>query len=96
MSLRSLRETGATLRESREAIREGRVAIAEASAELRARYNRALRRIDDVDRALDLLEADGPDTDIRQLFPLLDTDDESSRREIGDTTVADGPITPRR
>ncbi|WP_231184411.1 hypothetical protein [Haladaptatus sp. DYF46] len=79
MSRTSIRETVSTLRESREAIHEGKIAIAEANVELRARYDRARRRIDDVDRAIDLLREEGPDTDLRDLFELLD-DDTSTRR----------------
>lgn len=69
-----MRETVSTLRESREAIHEGKIAIAEANVELRARYDRAQRRIDDIDRAIDLLREDGPDTDLRDLFELLGSD----------------------
>jgi hypothetical protein len=94
MSRTSIRETVSTLRESREAIHEGRIAIAEAKVELRARYDRAQRRIDDIDHAIDLLREEGPETDLRDLFELLDGDGASAGRAASGRTDGEVPVTP--
>lgn len=85
MSLESIRETVSTLRESREAIHDGRIAIEEANADLHARYGRAKRRIERVDRAIDVLRRDGADADLRELLDTLD----------GDVGMIEIPIGPR-
>ncbi|WP_423745601.1 hypothetical protein V5735_06450 (plasmid) [Haladaptatus sp. SPP-AMP-3] len=96
MPVTSIRETVSTLRESREAIHEGGIAIAEARVELRARYDRAQRRIDDIDRALDLLQKEGPETDLRELLELLDSDGASPERAVGDRPDGEVPAIPSR
>lgn len=95
MSRTSIRQMVSTLRESREAIHEGRIAIAEANVELRARYDRAQRRIDDIDHAIGLLREDGPDTDLRELFELLGNDDTSTRRAAADRTDGEAVVPSR-
>ncbi|WP_458206643.1 hypothetical protein [Haladaptatus sp. NG-SE-30] len=76
MPLRTIRETGETLRESRDAIREGRVAIGEARVELEIRYARLQRRVDGIKQAVELLQADGTDTDVERLLSNLDGQDD--------------------
>lgn len=92
MVLRSIRETMAVLRESRDAIREGRIAIYEAKLELEARYTRRQRQVEDIERAIELLQTDGPDTDLQRLFTTLDFDGGDGRDTIGRRT--DHPSQP--
>ncbi len=74
MVLRTMRETMATLRESRDAIREGRTAIREARVELEVRYRTRQHQVERIEQAIELLQADGPETDLRRLLPMLDSD----------------------
>ncbi|SIQ88442.1 hypothetical protein SAMN05421858_0690 [Haladaptatus litoreus] len=74
MVVETVRETIAVLRESQEAIREGRTAIHEARVELEARYERRKRQVEDIERAIELLRANGPDTDLQRLVTMLSLD----------------------
>ncbi|WP_049971307.1 hypothetical protein [Haladaptatus cibarius] len=82
MALGTVRETMAVLRESQEAIGEGRTAIHEAKMEVTARYERRKRQVEAIERAIELLQADGPDTDLQRLVTMLNLD----RRSENDVT----------
>ncbi|GAA0244787.1 hypothetical protein ACFFQF_04210 [Haladaptatus pallidirubidus] len=85
MALGTVRETVAVLRESRAAIWEGRAAIQEGRSELELRYKRRKRQVENVERVIELLRSDGPDTDVQRLFAAFSFGDDANRRDGYDT-----------
>ncbi|WP_266075866.1 hypothetical protein [Haladaptatus caseinilyticus] len=87
MAFRSIREMASILDESRDAIREGRIAIEEAKSELEARHRARKRRIERIERAIELIRTDGLEADLQRLVMTLthhdDFDHEGGHSERG-------------
>ncbi|WP_440008003.1 hypothetical protein [Halomicrococcus sp. SG-WS-1] len=65
------REVVAVLEESREAVSEGRVALAEGKQAALERRDRLRRRVAGVQRAVELLQQNGGDADLRDVLAAL-------------------------